>query len=88
MPEKIIAAAPDHSLRPLTQVLVGAPEVAFEEIAALRNHEQGPWLYAFEERVIESTRGLEGLRGENADSVQVGISALRACFRHLRAQLR
>ncbi|MDB5594174.1 MAG: hypothetical protein JWM36_1135 [Hyphomicrobiales bacterium] len=88
MPEKIIAAAPEQSLRPLTQLLVGSLEVAFEEVAALRNHENGPWVYAFEERVIASTVGLGGNGGEDANAVQVGISALRACFRQLRAHLR
>ncbi|MDB5596932.1 MAG: hypothetical protein JWM36_3893 [Hyphomicrobiales bacterium] len=87
MPEKIVAAAPEQSLRPLAQLLVGSLEVAFEKVAALRNHENGPWVYDFEQRVIASTFGLAG-KGDDADAVQVGISALRACFRHLRSQLR
>ncbi|MDB5596309.1 MAG: hypothetical protein JWM36_3270 [Hyphomicrobiales bacterium] len=88
MPENIVAAAPEQSLRPLTQLLVGSLEVAFEEVAALRNHENGPWVYDFEERIIASTVGLGGKGGDDANAVQVGISALRACFRHLRSQLR
>jgi hypothetical protein len=86
MGQNPIAGASEQSLRPLTQVLVGALEVALDEIAALRNFENGPWANALEEMILQTAAGLAG-RGADADSLQVAQSALRACFRHMRAQL-
>lgn len=87
MAQKFIATVNDQSLRPLTQALVGALEISLDEIAALRNHENGPWADALEEMVLQNAAGLVG-RGPDADSLQVAQSALRACFRNMRAQLR
>jgi hypothetical protein len=86
MAQKFIASVNDQSLRPLTQTLVGALELALEEIAALRNYEKGPWADALEELILQNAAGLVG-RGADADSLQVAQSALRACFRSMRAQL-
>jgi hypothetical protein len=86
MPRRIIAATPQESLRPLTQALVATIETLMDEIAALRNHESGPWVLALEDRVMKAALDLDG-RGAEADSVQVAQSALRACMRELRAQL-
>jgi len=86
MAQKFIASVNDQSLRPLTQTLVGALELALEEIAALRNYEKGPWADALEEMILQNAAGLVG-RGSDADSLQVAQSALRACFRSMRAQL-
>jgi hypothetical protein len=86
MAQKFIASVNDQSLRPLTQTLVGALELALEEIAALRNYEKGPWADALEEMILQNAAGLVG-RGADADSLQVAQSALRACFRSMRAQL-
>lgn len=86
MTHKFIATVKDQSLRPLTQALVGALEIALDEIAALRNHERGPWADALEELMLQNAAGLVG-RGADADSLQVAQSALRACFRNMRAQL-
>lgn len=86
MAQDLIAKANEQSLRPLTQALVGALEITLEEVAALRNYEKGPWTDALEEMVLQSASGLAG-KGADADSLQVAHSALRACFRHLRAQL-
>jgi hypothetical protein len=80
MPSKIIAAAPDHSLRPLTQVLVGALEVAMEEIFLLRGSETGPWMDALEELMLSRARDLE-VSGVDANAVQVAESAIRATVR-------
>jgi hypothetical protein len=85
MAHKILATVNDQSLRPLTQALVGALEITLDEIAALRNFEQGPWIGALEERVLQTAAGLVG-RGSDADSLQIAQSALRACFRNLRSQ--
>lgn len=86
MAQKFIATVNDQSLRPLTQTLVGALELALEEIAALRNYENGPWADALEELILQNAAGLVG-RGADADSLQVAQSALRACFRNMRSQL-
>jgi hypothetical protein len=86
MANEIISAVHEQSLRPLTQALVGALEVALDEVAALRNHEAGPWADALEDMILQSASGLEG-KGADADSLQVAQSALRACFRTMRAQL-
>jgi hypothetical protein len=86
MPHKIVAAADQVSLKPVTQALVGALEVALDEIAALRNHELGPWVDALEELIMRSTSGLSG-NGPDANGLQVAQSALRACFVQLRGQL-
>jgi hypothetical protein len=86
MAQKFIASVNDQSLRPLTQTLVGALELALEEIAALRNYEKGPWADALEELILQNAAGFVG-RGADADSLQVAQSALRACFRSMRAQL-
>jgi hypothetical protein len=86
MSQKFIATVNDQSLRPLTQALVGALEIALDEIAALRNHEKGPWVDALEEMLLQNAAGLAG-RGADADSLQVAQSALRACLRNMRAQL-
>lgn len=82
----IVTAVSDQSLRPLTQALVGALEITLEEIAALRNYENGLWADALEEMILQNVAGLAG-RGADADSLQVAQSALRACFRNMRAQL-
>ena len=81
-----VSSLSEQSLRPLTQALVGALEVTLEEIAALRNYENGPWADALEDMVLQTAAGLFG-RGPDADSLQVAQSALRACFRNMRAQL-
>lgn len=86
MAQKFIATVNDQSLRPLTQTLVGALELTLEEIAALRNYEDGPWADALEDLILQNAAGLVG-RGADADSLQVAQSALRACFRNMRAQL-
>jgi hypothetical protein len=86
MAQNLIATVNDQSLRPLTQALVGALEIALDEIAALRNHETGPWVEALEDMMLQNAAGLVG-RGPDADSLQVAQSALRACFRNMRAQL-
>lgn len=86
MAQKFMATVNDQSLRPLTQALVGALEIALDEIAALRNHEAGPWVDALEEMLLQNAAGLAG-RGADADSLQVAQSALRACLRNMRAQL-
>jgi hypothetical protein len=86
MAQNLIATVNDQSLRPLTQALVGALEIALDEIAALRNHEKGPWVEALEDMMLQNAAGLVG-RGPDADSLQVAQSALRACFRNMRAQL-
>ncbi|MBX9739091.1 MAG: hypothetical protein K2X62_03415 [Beijerinckiaceae bacterium] len=86
MAKHIISTAHEQSLRPLTQALVGALEIVLDEVAALRNHEDGPWADALEEMVLRSAAGLGG-KGSDADSLQVAQSALRACFRTMRAQL-
>ncbi|MDB5649556.1 MAG: hypothetical protein JWL62_1076 [Hyphomicrobiales bacterium] len=80
------AVVSEQSLLPLTQALVGALEIALDEVAALRNHEAGPWADALEAMILQSAAGLAGT-GANADSIQVAHSALRACFRTMRAQL-
>lgn len=86
MDQKFMATINDQSLRPLTQTLVGALEIALDEIVALRNFESGPWTDALEEMILKNAAGLVG-RGADADSLQVAQSALRACFRNMRAQL-
>ena len=86
MAQNIVSTANEQSLRPLTQALVGALETALDEIAALRNYEEGPWADALEAMVLKSADGLAG-KGADADSLQVAQSALRACFRNMRAQL-
>lgn len=86
MAQKLVASISEQSLRPLTQTLVGALEIALDEIAALRNYENGPWAEALEEMILQNAAGLVG-KGSDADSLQVAQSALRACFRNMRAQL-
>jgi hypothetical protein len=86
MAQRIIASAEQQSLRPLTQALVGALEVLLDEVAALRNFENGSWVLALEERVLASTVGLKGT-GVDAQALQVAQSALRACFHTLRSHL-
>jgi hypothetical protein len=86
MAQRIIANAGQQSLRPLTQALVGALEVLLDEVAALRNYENGPWVDALEERVLASTAGLNGT-GVDAQALQVAHSALRACFHAQRSYL-
>jgi hypothetical protein len=80
MPQKIIAAAPDHSLRPLTQILVGALEVALEEILVLRGGETGPWVADLEQLMLDRARDLSG-EGVDANAVQVAVSAVRHTVR-------
>lgn len=82
MPQKIIASAPDHSLRPLTQILVGALEAALEEVLLLRGGEPGPWVDALEQRMLARARGLEAV-GVDANAVQVAESAVRATMRDI-----
>ncbi len=86
MAQKFMSAASEESLRPLTQALVGALEITLDEIAALRNFEHGPWTDALEDMILQTAAGLAG-KGPDADSLQVAQSALRACFRNMRAQL-
>jgi hypothetical protein len=82
MPRKIIAAAPDHSLRPLTQILVGALEIALEEILILRGGEAGPWVDDLEQLMTERARGLAA-EGVDANAVQVAVSAIRQTVRSI-----
>lgn len=84
MAHEIVAAADQASLRPITQALIGALEVALDQIAAFRNYEAGAWVEALEELVMQSTAGLKGL-GPEADGLQVAHSAIRACFRDAHA---
>jgi hypothetical protein len=86
MARSIVAVAPQESFRPLTQTLVAAIEILMDEIAALRGAESGPWVLALEERVMTTALELHG-RGADGDSAQIAQSALRSCFRDLRAQL-
>lgn len=80
MPGRVIAAAPDHSLRPLTQVLVGALEVALEEILLLRGSEVGPWVDDLEQLLLSRAQDLR-VSGVDANAVQVAESAIRATVR-------
>lgn len=86
MARSIVAVAPQESFRPLTQSLVAAIEILMDEIAALRGAESGPWVSALEARVMATAHDLQG-RGIDRDSAQIAQSALRSCFRDLRAQL-
>ncbi|MDB5652282.1 MAG: hypothetical protein JWL62_3802 [Hyphomicrobiales bacterium] len=86
MAYQIVAAADQASLKPITQALVGALEIALDEIAALRNFEAGACVDALEELMMQSAAGLKG-SGPEADGLQVAHSAMRACLREMRAQL-
>lgn len=80
MPHRTISAAPDHSLRPLTQALVGALEVAVEEIFLLRGSEAGPWIDDLEELMLSRAKGMS-VTGVDSNAVQVAESAIRATVR-------
>jgi hypothetical protein len=81
MPQKIIAAAPDHSLRPLTQILVGALEIALAEILMLRGGEGGPWIDDLEKLMLDRTQDFTG-EGVDANAIQVAVSAVRETVRN------
>jgi hypothetical protein len=82
----IIASAPDHSLRPITQILVGALEVALEEIFLLRGGEPGPWLDDLERQMIARV-GTIDVTGVDANAAQVAESAIRATIRATSSRL-
>lgn len=86
MARSIFAVEPQESFRPLTQALVATIEILMEEIVALRGTESGPWVLALEERVMATALELQ-VRAADRESAQIAQSALRACFRDLRAQL-
>jgi hypothetical protein len=86
MARSIVAVGRQESFRPLTQTLVAAIEILMDEIAALRGAESGPWVLALEERVMATAADLNG-HGADRDSAQIAQSALRTCFKDLRAQL-
>lgn len=82
-PQKVVSSAPDQSLRPLTQVLVGALDVALEKVFLLRSGEAGRWVKELEQLMLGRARDLKSA-GVDTNAVQVAESAIRATVRSVR----